>query len=78
MAAKCASSRCSSAPSTLRRRRAVSRYVRRAVFPVEVAICRKLRESSTHIRPHSAATAAVTASMAAPLPVPTLPNRYRG
>ena len=56
-------------------RTVVSRYTVRAVFPVAVAVFRKLREISTHMRANSAATNTVTMIHALASPVPTLPNR---
>ena len=72
------SSLCSSAAPVERRTAACSRYRRRSVRPVAVAIFKKLRRSSAHSAANSASTTAETTSIAAPSPAPTLPNRYSG
>ena len=46
------------------------------ILELRQAICKKLRESSTHISPNSPATAAATVADAFPSPTPTLPKRY--
>ena len=67
------------APYTLRC--AVSRAVRAgraAALPEDVAIRRKLPESSRHVSVSSASTTAVTAAIAPQLPVPDSPITYSG